>query len=384
MNSNTKKAILMIGGSKSHFGGVAVSVRNYIKNIDTEEYDVDLLSPNSDAFRFVEKSFNGSVKAINLRQEKDTIFGKILYMCKLFRFLKKRDYYIVFVHSGQISFQWMNMFILKLAKIQNRISFSHSTGMYSGKIKKFVQYFLKIMISKWSTGKIGVSEEACKWLYTDKVIKKNEYSVFPNTIDVEKFKFNVTERSILRQKLGFEKDDFVIGSVGRLSPEKNHVFLLDLMESLRNHHSEAKLVIIGDGPLKKKLMDKIKSENLEDIIKILPSTSEINKYYNAFDLFLFPSKFEGFGITIFEAICNGLIVESSIYLPKILPADNHLDYLELDRDRWIKIIGLRLENYSFDLKERLYFSQLASNNFNKIGLNTKENQTSILELVKLR
>lgn len=383
MNSNKKNRILMIGGSKSKFGGVAISIQNYLMNIDLDKFQVDLLSPDTDAFTFVRQNFSNKIHTYNLQQERDSFVGKIRYMIKLSKFVNRKKYSIVFIHSGQISFQWINLLVLKLCGVKNRISFSHSTGVYGNFLKRKLQNVLKRMISKWSTDRVGVTEEACEWLFDSSIIQNNCYKIFPNNIKVSKFKFSINKRKSLRKLLGFDDEDFVIGSVGRFSHEKNQVFLLEVMKKITKSSDNFKLLLIGDGPQKDYLFEKIKLYKLVDNVKILPSTEKVNEYYNVFDLFLFPSKFEGFGITILEAFSNGLPIISSNKVPITISEKDSLKYLRLDSSLWTKEVN-GCQKHSFNDINRSNNSANNSKTISDLGLNIEKKTISLLDFVNIK
>ena len=116
------------------------------------------------------------------------------------------------------------------------------------------------------------------------------------------------------------------------------------------------MLIIGDGPNKYKLIEKIKNDNLEDNIILLGYIENINEILNALDFFVFPSKFEGFGISLLEAEANGLkCYASKRVIPKEINIANKIKFIELgNTERWAKEILDNLEqNYSREYDNRL-------------------------------
>lgn len=88
---------------------------------------------------------------------------------------------------------------------------------------------------------------------------------------------------------GFE----VIGHVGRLDEAKNQMFLLELFKDYQKINSNSKLVLVGDGELKEKIINKIEELKISDKVILLGVRKDVNKLYSMFDIFIFPSLFEG-------------------------------------------------------------------------------------------
>ena len=135
-----------------------------------------------------------------------------------------------------------------------------------------------------------------------------------NAIDSELFIANRNEREKVRKEFGLE-NQFVVGHVGRMHPQKNHDFLIDVFSEIKKKKQNAKLVLIGTGPLKNKLRKKIQYLGLSEYVIFLGNRKDINRLYQAMDVFIFPSLFEGLGIVSIEAQAAGIPVLCSEGLP---------------------------------------------------------------------
>ena len=194
------------------------------------------------------------------------------------------------------------------------------------------------------------SEAAGKWLFGP----KKKFEIIKNGIDVSKFEFNLNWRKIHRENLGIKKDDFVIGNVARLCDQKNHSFLMKVFCEAKKSIQDAKLILIGsfqDKKIYKEICDCISKNGLENSVFLLGERIDVNEFYSAMDVFLFPSKFEGFGIVAIEAQVSGLPVYFSNSIPSdanIIVQQNHV--LPIDEDSilgWVQ----RLQNDVFRKKE---------------------------------
>jgi glycosyltransferase involved in cell wall biosynthesis len=98
------------------------------------------------------------------------------------------------------------------------------------------------------------------------------------------------------------KEKFLIASIGRLDYSKNYEFLLDVFPEILKIKPNAILIIIGEGPERKKLENLIEKKSLKEKIFLIGEVKDASKYLKAFDLFVLPSRYEGLSITLIEAL----------------------------------------------------------------------------------
>jgi glycosyltransferase involved in cell wall biosynthesis len=111
----------------------------------------------------------------------------------------------------------------------------------------------------------------------------------------------------LRALLGIPQDAFVIGHVGRFHEQKNHEFLVRVVEETAARSPTAHCLLIGDGPLRAEVEADIKGRNLQDRFTFVPDTTEPADYMTSvMDCFVFPSRYEGLGLVAVEAQAAGL------------------------------------------------------------------------------
>lgn len=148
------------------------------------------------------------------------------------------------------------------------------------------------------------STKAADWLFGPQ-IPRGQIRIMKNAIEVERFRFNSQKRKQIRTELGLQ-DNFVLGTVGRLTFPKNQEFLIDLLFELRKTCQKAKLVIVGDGELRQALERQIYERGLKDAVLLLGWKRNVEDYLSAMDMFLLPSRFEGDPISLVEAVASGL------------------------------------------------------------------------------
>lgn len=285
-------------------GGTQALLMNIYRNIDRSKVQFDFLVEYPDKQFYDDEilSLGGKIYYTNVRNDYNIFkFQKILE-----EILKNNpEYKIVHVHAFTIGY-----FCLKTAKkcgVPVRIAHSHSNEIVRN-IKYLPKLFLQRIYTIHATDLFACSNEAGKYLF-----KGKEFMVLNNAIDIKKFKYNEEIRNAMRRELKIS-DNFVIGHVGRFQPEKNHLFLIEVFKEIRKKINNAKLILVGTGPLELEIKDKIKSFNLEDHVICLGNRNDVNNIYQAMDVFIFPSLYEGLGIVAIEAqtSCTPIICSDTV------------------------------------------------------------------------
>lgn len=108
------------------------------------------------------------------------------------------------------------------------------------------------------------------------------------------------------KSLSLPNDCFVIGHVGRLTSEKNHYFMLDVLNEFVKSNKKVRLLLVGGGPLKESILARAKEIGVDKYVMMMGVRNDVPKLLMVMDAFLFPSKNEGLGISLIEAQASGL------------------------------------------------------------------------------
>jgi len=127
---------------------------------------------------------------------------------------------------------------------------------------------------------------------------KREIKVIPNFIDIDKYakKHDLCQGNMLAQD-----DEKIIVHVSNFRPLKRIIDVLKIFEKI-NQKINSKLIMVGDGPDKKKAKDFLRKNNLKNKVIFLGKTSEVDEILCSSDLFLLPSEKESFGLAALEAM----------------------------------------------------------------------------------
>jgi len=164
---------------------------------------------------------------------------------------------------------------------------------------------MRVMINSFSTHLLACSKGAGQYLFGEKGLEKANYAYFPNVIDYEKF---ISTSQIEMKKFKVEEglgNHFVLGHIGTFKEVKNHLFLLKMMEKMGKHPS-SKLILVGDGELRKPLQTEVAKMGLVDKVRSLGVREDIATILSSMDVFIFPSLSEGLGLVLLEAQASGI------------------------------------------------------------------------------
>jgi glycosyltransferase involved in cell wall biosynthesis len=125
------------------------------------------------------------------------------------------------------------------------------------------------------------------------------------------------DKKEMRKELNIPEDSFCVLFVGRLEIQKSVPTLLHAAKELKGKIKNLRIVIVGQGTLKDELQSLSLELNISDVVFFVGTTSSVEKYFSASDVFTLPSVFEGFGIVIIEAFRASLpVIASNIEGPK--------------------------------------------------------------------
>lgn len=309
--------------AKLDAGGVEALIMNVYRNLDREKIQFDFLVHRQDGFY----------------EEEVIALGGRIYRCAPFHPLKHYDYLksmdnffrahpeykILHAHSD------LNMWPLRCAernRVPVRIAHSHNVKT-NVNLKLFFMYYQKLWIRQYATHKFACSMAAARWAYNRKV-KPEEVRIIKNAINIGQFTPDEAVRNKYRKELNLE-GHLVIGHVGRFVPQKNHIFLIDVLDKLRTARADAILVLVGDGPLTEQVRAYVEKRGLEKHVLLLGLRRDVNRIMQAFDVFVFPSIFEGLGIAVIEAQAAGLVTICSEQVPRETELTELVQYISLEK-----------------------------------------------------
>lgn len=327
--------ILQVGMSP-YYGGTEAFLMSQYRAIDRTKIQFDFLNVFNEKIACQDEieTLGGIIYYLDMARH----HGMRAYYKKLDKFFSENAHKFDIVHCNFQSL--INIDMLKYAKkygIKVRIAHAHNSGygLEPSKKQKLIIALNRRNIEKYATHYFACSSLAAKWMFG------RNSTIIKNAIDVEKYSYSEMTREEVRNQMGLN-DQYVVIFVGRLDPQKNPIFLLEIFSEIKKRRTTAKLLVVGDGVLKNEMIEKIKELGIEESVKMLGTRSDVNRLLQASDVFLLPSKFEGLGIVLIEAQASGLpTFTTKEVVPEEVKITDLLKFISLDASaiHWAEIIS---------------------------------------------
>lgn len=322
--------------TRMNIGGIETFLMNVLKKIDKEKYEFTFLTYRNENFDYEDEIIENNGKIIRISNPKKV--SPLRHYKELISILKKEKYNIVHCHTYFDSA--IVMMAAKKCGVPIRITHSHTTlgSMKVGPFRRLKWIIGKVMIKRYSTNLVACSKEAGKALFD-----QERFLVIPNGIDFDRFQYNKALRKKYRAKFEINKDTVVVGHVGRLDEAKNHSFLLDIFKEYLKINSNALLVLIGSGEKENEIISKINQLDISKNVRMLGNQMNVNELINIFDVFVFPSIYEGLPLSVLEVQANGLPSIISDRISKEVAVSDCIKYMSLSdsKEDWAKMIDIK-------------------------------------------
>lgn len=293
-----KKARVLEIIGKRPVGGVGTVMLNYQKYVDAKKVQMDYLIFGEEA-----EAFDEGVKALGSKVYmypalSGSQMGRTKAYLEEFFSEHASEYDIVHLHAPTIAF--LAFPIIAKHGIKTRIIHSHATLYAENKIKAIRNEVLWALAQGKITDRIGCSKAAGDFLFG-----KEEFTVLKNAIAYEDYLYDEAVRDRIREELQVT-DKLVVGNVGRFSQQKNQTFLIEIFAKIKELRPDSVLWLVGDGELRSEIEAKIKAFDLGDSVKLFGMVNNTKELYQAMDVMVMPSLFEGLPMVGVEAQASGL------------------------------------------------------------------------------
>lgn len=341
--------ILHIVG-KMDMGGIETLLMNVFREIDREKIMFDFLVHSNENGVYDNEIIKLGGKIFRITSRNESILKN---RKDLEDFFNRTSYDIVHMHVSSLSYITPLIYAKKFG-VSQRIIHSHSTKLLSNNLSKILHKIRKPYIGLYATDYVSCSENAGKWLFPKSILNSNKYKIIYNGINIRNFQFNEQNRNEIRSELKIE-NKIVFGHIGRFSKIKNHDFLIEIFFEYHKVNPQSILICIGDGDTKSEIIEKCKNMKIDDSVLFLGVRNDVNKLIYCFDVFVFPSLFEGLGIAIIEAQIAGIPCYMSSEVPSEVIKNENVEIFDLTDDpksiaEKIRLNSLkRIEKHNKDL-----------------------------------
>lgn len=329
-----KKVLVVFTTAFVRTGGLASVMLNYWRAMDKRGLSFDFASTNKieDSLYMEISTGNSHYYQLPPRHHILAYFNLLLKIC--------RGYDIIHIHANSAT-SVIELSAASLAGVKKRIHHNHS----SKTLHPYLNKLLRPLLTFTCTDAVACSKKAGDWLFG-----KDNYLVLPNAIDINRYKFEKEQRNMVRKEFNIANTEFVIGHIGKFMDAKNHEFLIKVFACFHSKRPDSKLLMVGDGPWRSKIEKWVRESGCAESIILAGLRSDIPSIIQAFDIFVFPSIYEGMPLSVIEAQASGLpcIVSSNISSELNLGRDVVMKDLSDEVNSWADSIDL----FDYGLREQ--------------------------------
>lgn len=320
-------------------GGVQSLIRDYALFIDEEKFEMTILTVfNSSDFENCKILKEKNKTVVSLYSDKYKKLNPIKKIVRIFNIIKQSRIYfkknkpeVIHIHSiaRYIIFSRKYLKDSKLFYTVHNDVDKNFPNTLAGKMEVFC---IKKLIKKNNLQMIALHEEMAREV--NGFFSIDNAIVVRNAINLQKFnkKLYSLDEQLIKSEIGVNREDFVIGCVGRFEQQKNHLFIIEVFLEVIKIKEKSKLLLIGSGSLKRDIESKIEQYNIKDKVIILENRTDIPELVSIMDVFFLPSIYEGLGIVLIEAQSMGVKCVVSERVPDAANVSNKFVKINLDSD----------------------------------------------------
>ncbi|HEX9865121.1 MAG TPA: glycosyltransferase family 4 protein [Acidimicrobiia bacterium] len=235
------------------------------------------------------------------------LFSDLRAVGQLWRVLRREKPDILHTHNPKPGVY--GRIVGKLARVPIVVNTVH--GLYatpdSSILKRGIVYMLEWIASRFSDAELIQSPEDFYFLLERRIVSRSKLRLLGNGVDLERFRPDPARRDEVRKELGLNDDQIAVGLVARLVEEKGVPELIEAAERLGDRY-----VVFVVGPRDPEKSDAVSEELLSKAesngVRFLGMRRDVERIYQAMDLFVLPSHREGFPRAAMEAAASGLPV----------------------------------------------------------------------------
>jgi glycosyltransferase involved in cell wall biosynthesis len=317
-------------------GGAETWIVNVLRHIDRERFQFDFLLESDRP-----GAYDAEIRALGGRLHHAGSPRNLVRFATAFRRIVREHGPYDVIHSHVHHSSGIMLALAAWQGIPARIAHSHSnidSVRAQASLPRRAYYRgTEGLIHRFATVGLAASRDAAASLYGDTWERDSRYRVLHCGIVLTPFARQV-DRAAVRERFGIAPDAFVVGHVGRFMPMKNHAFLVDVFAEVHAAQPNARLLLVGDGPLWGEIERRVRDRGLTGAVVFAGVQAEVPEILmGAMDVFAFPSTYEGLGLAVVEAQAAGLpcLISDAVPVESILDSDQ-VQRLPLggDHARW--------------------------------------------------
>ncbi len=327
-------------------GGVAKFIKMFIENFPDKYEHILITSEQYGADDIPSKNLK---KHIIIPMKHNISFSDFKAIINIKTKLKEEKPDLVFCHSTKAGF--LGRLANKNKKtplIYNAHGFAFN--MKVGKVKRFIYKMMEKILALKTSKIVCISKYEYESALKNKICNSSKLVLIYNGVDYIKIKQLKEKFKLSKEYIGYKKENIVIGQVGRLCEQKGTDIFIEVAKRLYEKNNNYRFVLVGDGPKRNEIENKIKSYNLSNCFYITGWVDNPLEYANILDIACLFSRWEGFGYVIEEyKALNKPIVATNV--------DAISELLDKTYDLNIDDLTNAILNTQLNIKQLSYFKK---------------------------
>lgn len=325
-----KISVLYIVGNTMLRGGTEAFIMNYYRHINHDKIQIDFIYQGDDDGVYDKELLDNGSKIYHVPFKSKS---PIRFSMDVKRILKEGNYQVI--HSQMDAMGCWPLAIAKNVGVPMRIAHSHNTKHQTNNpIKLMLNDIAKLLLRKYATDYYACGYDAGLFMFGKKLMEQSKVQLIHNAIELDKYAYSDLKRNKIRKEFGIE-NEIVIGHIGQFREQKNHKKIIEIFTEIVKSDNNVKLMLVGDGPLKSNIQSLAKKNSVLDKVIFTGSRNDVSDILNVFDVFLFPSLFEGLGIVAIESQANGLPTVVSDVIPNEAMITDIIMKVDLNADSFV-------------------------------------------------
>ena len=321
-------------------GGAQDNTLYTVELLDKDKYDISLCcNLSGELVNRAKKIKHVKIYDIPNLLREVSIVNDIRAFLSLYSLIKKENFTIIHTHSSKAGFLGRIAAMLNKTPIVIHTIHGFAFHDYMNSFKKNIFIYLEKLSAKWTHGLITVSNLNKKKVVDLGIAPIEKLKNIYSGIDLSLFTNEKNDE--FRKELKLDSSHLLLGSVGRLSHQKDPITMIEAFCIVSKRFSNAHLTLVGDGELHDEILIKIDQLQLTGKVHLTGNKNDPWKIYHSLDLFIMSSIYEGLGRSITEALSCGVpVVCTSVEgVPEIV-RDNETGILVPPKDPGALAIGI--------------------------------------------
>ena len=336
-------------------GGAESRIKDLYRQMDRDEIQFDFLVHSADANTRKPEFYDEEIQALGGHiyvLPKFKVYNYFSYRRAVRAFFTAhREFRVVQGHMTSTAGIYLP--IAKKAGVPVTVAHARNAGVVKG-LKGLATKFFRRGLAQKADRCFACSALAGEDVFGKEAMEAGQVKIIHNAIDVSRFTYDEKVRGEMRAQLGLS-EHLALGHVGRFEYQKNHPYLLDVFAAVCKERADAALLLLGDGADRPVMEEKCKELGIADKVRFLGNRKDAERYYQAMDLFLLPSFFEGLPGVLVEAQAAGLKCIVSDTVTREAQSTDLVTYLSIEgpAEVWAQEILKQADYVRRDTSEEL-------------------------------